>query len=91
MFDYDCRIQYKNNCWYLIVPIKVKQSQKRGEKYSMAALDPGVRTFQTLYSTKEVVKIQQDTDLLDKMRKKLDFFNLFEVKNLFQKVIILDV
>lgn len=73
-FEYDCRLQYKHGKWYLIVPIKTTINSKTNKDSLLCALDPGVRTFQTIYSETEVVKIQQNTELLTKLHNRLDLF-----------------
>lgn len=79
-FEYDCRLQYKYGEWYLIVPMKVKVEDKKKEKYNIASLDPGVRTFQTLYNETHTVKIQQNTELVKQLQSKLDFFQSLRAK-----------
>lgn len=45
--------------WYLVVPCKSTSKPVVPSK-SVCALDPGVRTFQTLYSPTEIIKFQQN-------------------------------
>jgi putative transposase len=68
--EYDCRLQWTNGCWFLVVPYKKLVTSQSSD--GICALDPGSRTFQTVYSETEVVKIQQNPELLEKYRKKLD-------------------
>ena len=79
-FDYDCRLQCKHGQWYLIVPIKVVAKKKKQKKGGIASLDPGVCTFQTIYSETHVIKIQQNTELLKKLHSKLDSFQSLRAK-----------
>lgn len=82
-FEYDCRLQYKHGEWYLIIPIKVTSIDKdKTKKKSIAALDPGVRTFQTLYSETHTIKFQQNTELLKQLHTKLDLFQSLRSKKL---------
>ena len=69
--NYDCRLQYIYGCWFLVIPFTKYEKPKR-DTSQVCALDPGSRTFQTLYSEKEVVKFQQKNELLERLRKKLD-------------------
>jgi hypothetical protein len=71
--DHDCRLQIKNHKWYLIVPIKVEIKTKEGKK-SFCALDPGIRSFQTIYSEESVSQIKINKELIIKLQKKLDNF-----------------
>ena len=80
VFDYDCRLQYKYGEWYLIVPTKVSIVEEKQDKTGIASLDPGVHTFQTIYSDTHVVKIQQNTELLNQLHSKLDLFQSLRAK-----------
>ena len=42
-------------------------------------LDPGVRTFQTIYSEEKVVKIKTNKELVNKLKNKLDLMARQEV------------
>lgn len=74
IFEHDCRLQYKHGDWYLIVPIKIQTNMNSTKNNGIASLDPGVRTFQTIYSENHVVKIQQNNDVLNKLHEKLSLF-----------------
>lgn len=45
-----CIIQCINNKWYLIIP-SIKQKENHKSNQNTVALDPGIRTFQTFYSS----------------------------------------
>jgi len=79
--EYDCRLVFQNDEWYLVVPVKKILSSKKPSG-GIVALDPGVRTFQTLYSDKEATKIQHNRELLVKYRKQLDKFKSLRDKKL---------
>jgi putative transposase len=53
--NYDCKIKFEFNRWFLIVPSKINAFDRRNvsenQGHSVVALDPGVRSFQTFYST----------------------------------------
>lgn len=80
--EYDCRIQYEYNKWYVLVPIKknCKKTESSEKKTFIGAFDPGVRTFQTLYSEKEVIKFSRDKTCIEKIQKKLDLFRSLRSK-----------
>ena len=61
--DYDCRLQIKNNKWYLLVPLKVNNIIYE-QKYNYCGLDPGVRTFYTGYSEDIVFQVKHNKDLI---------------------------
>lgn len=75
----DCRLQYKNGDWYLVVPCKSTSKPVVPSK-SVCALDPGVRTFQTLYSPTEIIKFQQNRELTKKLQTRLDYFQSLRAK-----------
>ena len=65
-------MQLKNNNWYLLYPCPVQTKTVTPDK-SFCALDPGVRTFQTLYSPEGVIKFQHNRELFKRLRAKLDY------------------
>ena len=71
--DHDCRLQFKNNKWYLVVPIKVNVKTKENKK-AFCSLDPGIRSFQTIYSEDSVSQIKINQKLITKLQKKIDNF-----------------
>ena len=91
-FNYDCRLKYKFGNWYLIVPMKVELPPKgasrlrrvnvqgTNKKDGICALDPGGRTFHTVFSETKVFKIQQDKKILNRLNEKLDFFKSLRFK-----------
>jgi transposase len=79
--EYDCRLQLENNQWYLLIPVKQKVD-KNVPDYEVCALDPGVRTFQTVYSHEKVSKVQQNVELLEKLRRKIDLLKSLRDKGM---------
>jgi len=71
VFKHTCRLKLYNGAWYLMVPATVREKKIQPTK-SMCALDPGVRTFQTLYSPEGVVKFQQNMERIDQLHDKID-------------------
>jgi transposase len=51
---------------------KDTREKKIQPKKSVCALDPGVRTFQTLYSPEGVVKFQQNMERINELHDKID-------------------
>ena len=74
--DCDCRLTLENDKWFLCVPIKVLASklEERDEKKDFCALDPGIRSFQTVYSEDIVLQIKVREERLKKLQEKLDLF-----------------
>jgi putative transposase len=53
--EYDCRMSYSGGRWYLIIPVKTTDMPERQGK--AVAVDPGVRTFLTFYSSENCGKL----------------------------------
>jgi len=53
----DGRIVHENNCWYYCESILVPVSRPENQRLQTVALDPGVRTFMTLFSPELIGKI----------------------------------
>jgi transposase len=74
VIDGTCRIKLENNVWCLIAPYKTR-SHIEGDilqRKDYCALDPGVRTFQTIYSEQSVTQIKIRKELIAKLLVKLD-------------------
>ena len=71
--EFDCRLQLKNNQWFLLIPMKTKIEEVK-ERFGYCALDPGVRSFQTIYSEEAVLQIKVNKELVKKLQTKLDSF-----------------
>ncbi len=84
IIESDCRLQIKNNNWYLIVPIKKKET-KIDQKDEYCALDPGVRSFQTIYSEKSVEQIKINKEVIKNLQVKLDHFKSLRDKKMIRK------
>jgi len=67
----ECKIQYKDDKWYFLIPFEPQPKVVIPEK-TFCSLDPGARTFQTLYSPEGVIKFQHNREILKRLRKKLD-------------------
>ena len=71
--DYDCRLQFKNNKWFLMIPIKTNVSIIKNRK-EYCSLDPGIRSFQTVYSEDSVLQIKIKKEMIYSLQKKIDNF-----------------
>jgi putative transposase len=69
---HDCRLMFKNNHWYIIIPIKKKRKKVEHIRSKICSLDPGITTFQTVYSPDRVYKFQRDPVVLKRLQLKLD-------------------
>ena len=82
--SHDCRLSRSGKKWFIFVPCKkslFKQENVRG----VCSLDPGIRKFQTLYSEKETVKFQVNTELLNKLYSKLDLLRSLRDRKIIRK------
>lgn len=52
-----CEITKENGRFYLIVPVKVTVKVPENKRFNCASLDPGIRTFQTIFSPEVQGKI----------------------------------
>ena len=71
--DYYCRLQFKHDKWFLIAPMDVKTQQINGRR-EYCSLDPGIRSFQTVYSEDLVAQIKVNKETIKKLQTKMDFF-----------------
>lgn len=55
--NHDCRLTLYNGRYYLSIPIDVAVKRPENQRLSACALDPGVRTFQTVFSKEICSKI----------------------------------
>jgi transposase len=85
VIDYDCRLQVKNNNWFLLVPFKAKVEEKDYTKKGFCSVDPGVRTFQTIYSEEMVAQVKVNHGLLKKYQNKIDMLKSLRDKKIIKK------
>ena len=78
--DKDCRLFSKFGKWFLSVPTKVENKKTEVEN-KLCALDPGVKTFQTLYSQTACYKYQQDNDRIRSRLSKKDKYQSLKDEN----------
>ncbi len=82
--NYDCRLQFKHGKWFLVVPtaIKVKKPHNR-QPY--CAIDPGVRSFQTVYSEYQCIQIKHRREILSKLQTKIDLFRSLRARKIIKR------
>jgi putative transposase len=83
----DCRLKLENNNWFLCVPIKVKavKEDDRVERKEFASIDPGTKSFHTVYSEDMVLQIKVNKEKLKLLQKKLDDFKSLRDKKVIKK------
>ena len=83
----DCRLQVQNDQWFLCVPISVK-AVKEEERYSrkeFASIDPGTKTFNTVYTEDMVLQVKVNKERLKALQKKIDDFKSLRDKKIISK------
>lgn len=79
--NHDCRLQLIHNKWYLCVPyLKKKTKEQCINNY--CSLDPGIRTFQTIYSDKNILQIKINKELIERLENKIDEMRSLRSKNI---------
>jgi len=61
--DHDCKIHHnrETNRWYFLIPVKHSVAENQGTRKPIVSIDPGVKTFLTLYDpTGTVTKFAHD-------------------------------
>ena len=78
---HDCRLMCQDDQWYLVIPMDKKRNHPPCSlKQEICALDPGIKTFQTIYSNDNVVKISKDPLVLKRLQQKLDLLQSLRSK-----------
>ena len=75
----NCIILKDNYNWYLLIPKDGNKEHKKS-KYSSCSLDPGVRTFQTIYSPDGIIKKSELNDKINLLHKKIDLLKSLRSK-----------
>lgn len=83
--EYDCRLQVKHNKWFLLVPVKIESRVGSRKRKEWCSLDPGIRSFQTLYSEETVIQFKINKDLVKKLQSKMDMFKSLRARNIIKK------
>ena len=83
----DCRLKIENGKWFLCIPIKVKASnvENREDKKDFCAIDPGSRSFQTIYSEDMVLQIKINKEQVQKLQNKIDTFKSLRDKKIIKR------
>jgi len=69
---HDCRLQYERGRWFMCIPLDIQHKQVEHKHEDICALDPGVRKFQVVYSSKEVLHVGIRRELRAKIYLKID-------------------
>jgi len=74
--DNDCEIKKINKNYYLIIPTQIKEEKQNLNTENYCGIDPGVRTFMTLFNNDKIVEYKHNHDLIKLLNKRID-----ELKN----------
>jgi putative transposase len=84
--NHDCRIQYKNSEYFLLIPTKEYIKNDNIQKNNIIALDPGTRTFFTGYDPDgNIIEIDKRDLLFNKLKKRIDLFTSLRAKKKIKK------
>jgi len=72
----DCKIKKINKDYYLIIPTQINQEKTNLNTENYCGIDPGVRTFMTLFNNNKIVEYKHNHDLIKLLNKRID-----ELKN----------
>lgn len=82
----DCRLKIENDVWFLCVPIKVEAKKKiNREKEDWCSIDPGVRSFNTIYSENMSLQIKVDAEKIKLLHDKIDKFKSLRDKKIIKR------
>ena len=76
--DHDCRLKNDKGKWYLYIPVDTKIVLE--PKLEFCSFDPGVRTFQTIYSPWETISVDTNRDVFQKYQDKISYFQSKKIK-----------
>ena len=70
--DSDTTLLKRDNKYILCVPVKVNVPKKRKKIINVCGIDPGIRTFLTIYSNRNIKEQVLNKELLKKLNDKID-------------------
>ena len=82
----DTRLQYNKRTkkFCLFIPYE-KTSNNTVNRYAICALDPGVKTFQTLYSPEVTYQFGDDKEVINKNINRIEKVNMYKDKKWYKK------
>lgn len=72
----DCKIKKINKDYYLIIPTLINEEKNNLNTENYCGIDPGVRTFMTLFNNNKIVEYKHNHYLIKLLNKRID-----ELKN----------
>jgi transposase len=85
-FEHDMRIVKQKDSYWLLVPIlQETNNPKPSTPYSYCGIDPGVRTFMTIFETNDCIEYQHNEDALKKLNAKHKVLLNRKKNNIFEK------
>ena len=68
----DCKLKKINNNYYLLIPEQIKEEKKKINTENYCGIDPGVRTFMTLFNNNKIVEYKHNHNLIKLLNKRID-------------------
>lgn len=85
-FEHDMRMVKQKYSYWLLVPIPQETNNpKPSTPYSYCGIDPGVRTFMTVFETNDCIEYQHNEDALKKLNAKHNVLLNRKKNNIFEK------
>ncbi len=69
--EHDCRLTFSRGEYHLLIPIDIEQVN-HVDTLRVCGIDPGVRTFQTIFSENDITVVNIDREKFKNLKKKLD-------------------
>ena len=74
----DCRMVKKNNEYWLIIPVKVEQSDEKPTFKNYCGVDPGIRTLMTTFGNNGCYEFEHNNKLLKNLDEKIKHLKKFK-------------
>jgi len=68
----DCEIKKTKRNYYLIIPMQINEEKQNLNTENYCGIDPGVRTFMTLFNNNKIVEYKHNHELIKLLNKKID-------------------
>lgn len=87
--NHDVRLVKEHNKYWLHIPVKVDVKPKQVPE-SYCGIDPGVKTFMTLFTDSGLIEYKQDHSILDKLNNKIDKLKSLRRHGIKKKIVKLE-
>lgn len=77
----DIRLVKERNNYFLYIPVEVVRKEKKYPQ-NYCGIDPGVRTYMTLFTNNGIIEYKQNTEILNKLNNKINHLKQQRIKPL---------